>query len=166
MIVLLLLLAACDESTETTYTQYNGEDDSVVIQVGADTEYTMDDLGNEVVVDASTTLSSTSGEYQLGIGSVSPASGPIGTVHTVRVELDEDYDSDVDRVSIRTSSGDRGEDEYDLDEDSAGEGLWTLELTSYGEEGEVREDTLTFRLWQADETSSTGDDSGDGFSIF
>lgn len=166
MTVLLLLLAACDESTETTYAQYNGEDDAVVIQVGVDTEYTTDDLGNEVVVDATTTLSSTSGEFQLGIGSVSPGSGPIGTIHTVRVEIEDDYDGDVDRVSIRTDSGERGEDEYDLEEDSAGEGLWTLELTSYGEEGEVREDTLTFRLWQAEETSSTGDDSGDGFTLF
>ena len=54
----------------------------------------------------------------------------------------------MDRVSVRTSSGERGEDEYDLVQDSAGDGFWLLQIESVGEEGEQRTDTFELRLWQ------------------
>jgi hypothetical protein len=59
----------------------------------------------------------------------------------------------VDRVSIRTRSPGRGEDEYDLIQDSADEGYYKLTITSAGTADEQREDTLTVRLWQAEETT-------------
>lgn len=171
-LVLVAALAACDSSTETTYDQYNADDNAVTVQVGVETVYQTDDNGDPLLDDAgdpvpeavSVTLTSTSGEFELGTASVSPSAGPIGTVHTARVELDDDYASNVDKVSIRTDSGDRGEDSYDLDADSTGEGVWTLEIRSYGEEGETREDTVTFLLYEAVETEE--EDTGEGFTLF
>jgi len=145
MSLVLLLLACKDE--EVTWTQYNATDDAVTVQVGA----------SELLPSVSTPLRSNTGAVEVGTGTVDPGGGPVGTLHTIRVELDEAYVDAVDRASVRTSSGDRGEDEYDLTADSAGEGLWVYTLESVGEEGEAREDVLTFRLWV-----QSGDDSGDG----
>jgi len=96
----------------------------------------------------STPLTSSTGEVEIGAATVSPGGGPVGTVHDVLVEVFDEYASDIARASVRTDSGDRGEDEYDLDADSTGEGIWKIEIQSVGEEGEVREDALTFRLWK------------------
>ena len=66
---------------------------------------------------------------------------------------------------MRTDSGDRGEDEYDLEADSADEGLFQIVLVSVGDEGESREDTFTIRVWEndsADSEDTTGSsDTGD-----
>jgi hypothetical protein len=104
----LALLFACVEDEEATYAQYNGDDESVSVEVGVDTRYVVEDDGTEVP---------------------------------------SDYAGDVDRVTVRTASDGRGEDEYELDRDSAGEGYWVFELESQGEEDEVRTDTLTFFLY-------------------
>jgi len=131
-------LLACEEDAEPTYEQYNADDESVAIEVGADEE----------LADVATSLHSSTGEVEIGAATVGPGGGPIGTLHTVIVEVFDEYASDIARASVRTASGDRGEDEYDLDADSTGEGIWKIEIQSVGEEGEVREDTLTFRLWK------------------
>lgn len=215
-----LLLVACDEESETTWDQYNGDTDHVSIDVGLDTRYvaegdaaadctaglTFDEAegprpppaadtggadtggadtggadtgdsgdsgdtggadtgdsgdtgdtgdsgdtgGDELVPEVSAVvLSSNTGAVSVGWGCVSPSAGPIGTVHQVKVRVAPDYKDAVERVSIRTASGDRGEDEYDLEKDATGEGYWVTELQSQGEPGEVRSDTFTFRLWQA-----------------
>jgi hypothetical protein len=68
-----------------------------------------------------------------------------------------DYSADVGRVSVRTDSGDREVDEFDLDVDSTGTGIFKAELRSVGAESETRTDTLTFRVW----TESSEGDSGD-----
>lgn len=138
--LLLVALLACSQDEETTYTQYNAEDNSVEVQVGSDT----------VLEAVSVTLTSNTGEVDIGTGTVDPGGGPIGTVHRVSVVLAESYASDVDRATVRTDSGDRGEDEYTLLADSAEEGVWAFELESSGEPGETRTDTLTFRLWTED----------------
>jgi hypothetical protein len=169
----LFTLIACDTSSETTYASFNADDNSVTISVGTETEYetdtagtlVLDDAGEPVPVSVSTTLTSTADEVELGTGSVSPSAGPVGTTHTVRVDLDEDYASDVDRVTIETSSGDRGTDTYELEADSAGDGVWVIQLVSYGEEGEVREDTMTFHLYEA-VTTTTEDSGAGGFTLF
>ncbi|MDP2316781.1 MAG: hypothetical protein Q8P41_28060 [Pseudomonadota bacterium] len=142
------LLAACTEPDEATYTQYNGDDDSVSVEVGVETRYVVADDGTESPETAQTELTSSTGAVVIGTGTVSPSAGPIGTFHTVIVEVDEEYAEDVDRVAVRTASGERGEDEYDLERDSTGEGYWVFELESQGEEGEQRTDTLTFLLYE------------------
>ena len=76
---------------------------------------------------------------------------PVGTLHTVTVEVLDDYAEDVDRATVVTASDGRGKDEYDLDRDSAGEGIWVFELNSVGEDDEVRTDTFTFRLYEEEE---------------
>jgi hypothetical protein len=92
----------------------------------------------------------------IGSATVSPGGGPIGTTHDLVVVIDDAYEDKVDRVSVRIDAGDRGEDEYDLDRDSADEGYYKLSMVSVGEEGEVREDRFTIKVWDED-----GDADGD-----
>jgi len=146
----LALLFACSEDVEATYVQYNGDGDSVQIDVGSPTRYVTDEDGNEVVETASTVLTSSTGSIEVGTGTADPSAGPVGSLHRVVVVIDDAYVSDVDRVAVQTDSGARGSDSYDLERDSAGEGVWVFELESVGEEDETRTDTFTFRLYQAE----------------
>lgn len=151
----LLLLLACQREEEVTYSQFNGPDDSLIIQVG------IDELLDPISVD----LSSSTGEVVVGDATVDPGGGPLGTDHAVVVEVYNDWEHIVDRVSVRLDSGDRGEDEFELEQDSADEGVWKTTIRSTGSEGEVREDTLTVRCWDEDgdedgEGSSSSDDTG------
>jgi hypothetical protein len=149
----LVALLACTPDEEVTYAQFNADDNSVEVEVGVDTRYVLSDDGvTEVPESVETVLTSNTGTVEIGTGTVTPSAGPIGTVHEVSVEIADDYAADVDRVTVRTSSGDRGEDEYDLDRDSTGEGYWVYELESVGEEGEQRTDTLTFLLYEEVDT--------------
>ena len=61
---------------------------------------------------------------------------------------------------------DLGEDEFELEQDSADEGVWKLALVSAGSADEVREDTLTVRCWDQDgdddaEAGTSTDDTGE-----
>jgi len=132
----MVLLFGCVE-TEAEWVQYNAADDSIEISVGV----------ADVEEEATVSLYSSTGLLEIGTATVSPAGGPIGTEHAILVDVFADYENDVDRVSVRTSSESRGEDEYDLDADTASEGLYATSLISVGETEEVRTDTLTFRLW-------------------
>lgn len=134
-------LVACNKDDEVEYTQFNADDDEVTIEVGVDEE--LDPV--------ETALNSSTGEVEIGWAEVRPGGGPIGTEHEIVVIVDDDYEDIVDKVTVRTDSGDRGEDEYDLDQDSADEGYYKVTLVTVGEEGEMRDDTLTFRLWDAEE---------------
>ena len=128
----------------------NAQTDQISIQVGT-----------EDVLDAvSISLYSTTGTVEVGTATVNPGGGPIGTEHTLTVEIFDDWEDDVNRVSVRTDSGERGEDEYDLTPDSADEGLYQEVLVSVGTEGETREDIFTIRVWEEDTTSDT-EDEGD-----
>lgn len=140
---LALGLVACDESTSTSWVQFNADGDSVTVSVGA----------ADVLPAVSTTLHSSTGEVEVGSASVDPGGGPIGTTHTVLVSVASDYAADVGRVSVRTSSDSRGEDEFDLEADSTGTGIFKLEMQTVGDAGETRDDTLTFRLWTAEADS-------------
>jgi len=130
-------LSACGGDEEVAYEQFNSRDDTVEIQVGVEEE--LDDL----LID----LHSNTGEVIVGEADVSPGGGPSGTIHEIVVRVDDAFEEIVDRVSVRTSSGARGDDEYDLEPDFADEGFYKLELQSVADEGEVRTDTLTIRLW-------------------
>lgn len=148
-LALVPLLLACKKDEEVTYSQFNADGDQVTIQVG------VDDVLDPVVGE----LSSSTGEVVVGEIEVDPGGGPVGTEHAVVVEIFDDWENIVDRVSVRLSSPGRGEDEFDLDQDSADEGVWKLTLVSVGSEDEQREDTLTVYAWDID-----GDDDADGGS--
>ncbi len=148
LVFALLLGSACNGSDEIEWIQFNAEDDTVTIQVGVD----------EVQDTVSTVLHSTSGQVEVGVASVDPGGGPIGTEHFVVVEVYDDYEDTVGRATVRTDSGDRGEDEYEMDPDSADEGIYTTTLISVGDDGEHRSDILTFRLWY--DSSLDSQDSG------
>jgi len=146
-------LGACAGDQDAEWRQWNATDDLVPISVGID----------EVQDPVEVPLRSSTGEVEVGTARVTPGGGPIGTLHDVVVIVDDEYADVVDRASVRTDSGDRGEDEYDLERDSAEEGVYKLTIVSDGAEGEIREDIFTFRLWdevvaaEEDETSTEDD---------
>ncbi len=140
----------CQKDTEPNWVQFNGSDDSVTIEVGAA------DLLDPVVVDLTSSVTS----LVVGSATVTPGGGPVGTEHTLLVVVEDEWENDVERVTVRTESGDRGADEYELEPDPADEGYYGLVIVSVGEEGEQRSDELTFRLWYDSEEVSTGDDTG------
>ena len=140
------LLLACTAEEEPVYEQFNAPDDILTVEVGA----------AELLPPVSIELWSNTGELPVGSASVDPGGGPGGTIHSIVVEVSDDYQDIVDRASVRTDSGERGEDEYDMVRDYADEGIYKLEIQSVADEGEIRTDTLTIRLW--DETS--GGDTG------
>lgn len=142
----MLSLLSCGDEDTVSYVRFNGDDDIVTISVG------VADLLDDITID----LHSTTGEVVIGSAVVSPGGGPIGTTHDVVVVISDDYEDKVDRVSVRVDSGDRGEDEYDLERDSADEGYYKLSMVSVGDDGEVRDDTFTIKVWDED-----GDSDGD-----
>ncbi len=148
-VLLALSLLGCSGDEAVTWSQFNGTDDSLTIDVG------VADVEPAVSVD----LSSTTGEVVVGTATVDPGGGPLGTEHDVVVEVFDDYQDIVDRVSVRLTSDQRGDDEFELDQDSADEGVWKTTIVSVGSEDEVRQDTLTVRCWDQD-----GDDDGSGSS--
>jgi hypothetical protein len=93
-------------------------------------------------------LTSSTGLVVLGTATVSPAGGPVGTIHELSVVIDDEYEESVGRVTVRTDSGERGKDEYELEGDSADEGYWKITLVSAGDSDEVREDSFTIRLFE------------------
>lgn len=149
-LLLLVALGACTADDETTYEQFNADDDEISISVGVD-------LLDAVSVD----LHSTTGEVVIGTASVDPGGGPVGTEHTILVEIADDYEEMVDRVSVRAKAEGRGDDEYDLQGDSADEGLYKKTLVSQGEEGETREDTFVIRVWDIVDDTDGQSDTGD-----
>ena len=159
LVLPLLGASDCGSKDEDTYVQFNADDDTLTIDVGTE------DVGEAVSID----LHSTTGSVVIGTATVDPSSGPIGTEHTITVEIFDAYENMVDRVSVRTDSGDRGEDEYDLVGDSADEGFYKLTLVSVGDEGETRQDSFTVRVWDieddddgepGDTAQDTGSDTG------
>jgi len=151
---LLALVAAsgCKKDDEATYTQFNAENENLEIDVGAAKKAPAE----TIVLYSSTNL------VTVGTASVDPSGGPIGTEHVIVVIVEDAYENVVDRVSVRTESPERGEDEYDMDPDSADEGFYKLTLVSVGEPDEVRTDTFTIRLWdEDDDEDSGGKDTGE-----
>ena len=145
-----LLGSTCQGDEEPSWVQFNGSDDQVTIQVGA----------AEELDPVSTELHSSVTGIVVGSATVTPGGGPIGTQHSILLVVDDEWENEVGRATVRTDSGDRGKDEYDLLSDPADEGYYGLELISQGSEGEVRSDTLTFRLWcDANDAESSGDDT-------
>jgi hypothetical protein len=150
-VLLLVAASGCNKDSAPTYTQFNEDDENLTIDVGAAKKEPAKSIE----------LYSSTGEVTVGIATVDPGGGPIGTEHVIVVEVENAYENIVDRVSVRTNSAERGEDEYDMDPDSADEGFYKLTLVSVGKPGEVRTDTFTIRLWdEDDDEDSAGKDTG------
>jgi hypothetical protein len=133
----LLLLGACKKDDEVVLVQFNG-DDMLVVCVGEDP-----DCAPVGEID----LTSTNGSTLIGTASVDPASGPVGTLHTISVDVDDTWEEDVIQVSA-DFIGNRGEQAWDLQRDSADHGTWEIEVESLGAEEEAREDQIFLRLYQ------------------
>ena len=141
-IVPLLLVLSCEDEETGTYVQFNNSEDTMVIYVGS-----------EIMDPHTVELTSSTGDNIVGQATVNPQGGPCGTEHTITVVVNDAYEDQVSRVTVLTDSGDRGQDEYDLEQDSADEGYFKLDLQSSGEDGETREDILSFRLYEFVEDS-------------
>ena len=159
-LAIALPLVACKGDEEVEYEQFNADADSIEVEVGVES------LLDPRVAD----INSSTGEVVIGSVEVDPGGGPVGTNHDVVVIINDDWEGEVDRVSVRTAPPDDdrvvAEDEYDLTQDSADEGYYKTTLESVGEPGEVRTDTFTIRVWRivsdgTDGTDGTGG-TGDG----
>lgn len=143
--LLFASLASCPG--DANWDRFNGLEDELSL------ELTSDAVGDAVTTD----LNSTTGAVVVGTATIDPGSGPSGTRHVVLVDVDDEFEETVGRVSIFVDAGSRGREEFELVRDSADIGIWEVELESFGEEGETRTDTVSFRLWQLREGSSTAD---------
>lgn len=145
--LIALLVAGCTTDEDAGWVAFNAEDQALTVQV----------RDGEPSTDVATiTLTSTTGAVEVGSASVDPDAGPVGTIHTVSVDVLEDYEEEVTRVTLE-SVGERGEQRHTLVRDSADLGLWVVEIQSLGAEGESREDELVVRLWRDAEDGETGD---------
>jgi len=138
--MLLLGTFGYNGDTETTWVRFNAPDDEVDVQVGGD-------LLDPVTID----LWSTTGAVLVGDASVDPGGGPVGTDHGVAVNVLDDWEEVVGRVTVTTRTDDRGEEEHVLRQDSADHGYWHVVLTSVGTEGEQRTDVFDVALLVAEE---------------
>jgi hypothetical protein len=139
----LVALVACKKDDEIVLTQFNGDDDILVVCVGED---------SGCVPVGEIDLHSTNGSTLIGTASVDPPSGPVGTLHTVSVDVDDEWEDEVLLVTAQFLS-DRGEQTWDMQQDSANHGNWEVEVESLGEPDEVREDAIKLRLYQDDGTT-------------
>lgn len=130
-----LFLSGCE--TEASWVRFNAEDALSV-------EITAEEVGEAV----SAELHSTSGQVVVGAITVDPGAGPVGTLHTVTVEILDDWEEVVGKVTLSTDSGARGIEEHELVRDSADHGFWSRELRSEGADGEVRTDRFSALLWR------------------
>ncbi len=134
--LLALTVLGCNQD-DLTYDQVNATDDVVAIEVGA-----------ELLPAVTLELHSSTGQVVIGQVTVDPGGGPADTEHEVFVDMDDDYVGLVDHASVETESDGRGSRAFDMDPDSAEEGLFKLVIVSVAEEGEARTDSFTIQLWE------------------
>ncbi len=140
--------AGCNQEADV-WVQFNGDDDVADLEVTAS-----DAVGDPLAVD----LTSSTGTVLIGDVWIDPGAGPVGTEHQITLSVAEEFEERVAVAQIEVTS-DRGAHSYEMVQDSAEGWRWVLSLTSLGLEGEVRTDTLRFRLFEvvpADETNSGG----------
>lgn len=130
--------------------RFNNESDEIRVEVT-----TSSDTGDSVTAD----LMSTTGAIVVGVVTVEPGSGPVGTLHTVTIDIDDEYEDIVVRASLSIDAGVRGLDDFLLTRDSADDGLWRLELESSGVEGEERTDVFAVELFEVDDGTSVDTDT-------
>jgi hypothetical protein len=155
---LLLLGGGCNKDAESVWVEFNAPNQTLSVEVLPAGSPMGDDLTLELL--------SNLGRTVVGEALVSPGSAPVGTSHLVAVDVLDDFEELVGRVTvivdtqaIKDLDGDgepdsRGEGEFELRRDSADPGAWALTLQSLGGEDERRTDRLTIVLWQEEELST------------
>ena len=145
----LFLISGCGGEEETEYGLFNCEEDETVVYVGIDEVWTGDACGG---VDSIPLRSSRcelpddlDGNEVSGSTSAPVWSNRNGTPSGAAQPI---YKEEVDRASVVIDSPGRGVEEYDMDPDSADEGLYKLTLVSVGSEGELRNDVVRIKLWE------------------
>ncbi|MCB9685705.1 MAG: hypothetical protein H6735_11750 [Alphaproteobacteria bacterium] len=150
-----MLAAAGCKKDEITWVPFNLEDQTLVVDVLPE--------GSAVGDPVSLELLSNLGRTVVGQATIDPGSGPVGTEHVIMVDVLDDFEAIVGRVTVGVNpeatkdlDGDgeiesRGSDEYELQQDSADPGAWQVTVMSLGSSDEQREDVFTINLWQPDE---------------
>ena len=155
LLCLLPLVVACNGDDEITYQQFNSNNDLISVEVGVE----------ELLPPVTEDITSSTGEVVIGTVTIDPGGGPVGTNHSIVAIIDDDWETQVDRVSVLPyplDVEDAGTFEYDLEQDSADEGYYKTILESVGDAGEVRTDTFLVRVWQIESGGTDGTDSTDG----
>jgi hypothetical protein len=150
-VALFIGISGCGSDEGPAYNLFNCEDDFTLIYVGIPEVWTDDACDGVDTIElrsSSCELPGNENANLVGTADISPCGGPIGTQHQIVVRVNSLYKDQVDRVSVRLNSGERGEDEYDMNPDSADEGLYKLTLESVGSAGELRNDTIHIKLWE------------------
>lgn len=149
--LLLCLAPACNEDETLGLVRFNNPADTLTVQVTA-----AGDVGEPI----ETNLRSNTGSVIVGMATIDPGSGPVGTDHQVQVWVEPDYQDRVIRSRV-VATGERGEQIHPMQRDSAEPRLWQLQLRSYGSEGEVRSDTFAIELWRAADPTEEPDREDD-----
>lgn len=153
--LLLAVGAAGCTADEIVWVPFNAEDQALEVQVLP----TGSEVGEAVAID----LMSNLGLTNVGVAGIDPGSGPVGTEHLVTVEVFDEFEGYVGRVTVGVNpqaiedlDGDgevesRGAEEYELLQDSADPGSWALTVQSLGRDDERRDDRFVIVLWQPEE---------------
>ena len=142
----IVLSMGCDGEKKLVWSQFNGTDDALRIDVGGALP-----AADPVVCDdglACIELHSRVQDAVVGDATVEPSSGPVGTEHRVIVVVGDEWADLVDRVTVAVD-GNRGVGIFVLERDPANIGAWGLSLESLGLKNEAREDVWTVELWQS-----------------
>ncbi len=143
-------LLACGDD-ELVPELFNADDQDITVLV-------QPECTDEELAPASLTLLSNVAKREIGIASVSPGCGPVGTDHDIVVEVFDDWQELVDEarvvaipeaVSDLDGDGERDARDratYTLERDLSDIGLFALELRSLGAADEAREDRWRIRL--------------------
>ncbi len=140
----------CSDSNNEQYDLFNCQDDFTLLYVGTPEVWTgesCEGVDNISLRSASCDLPEDSNGNPVGTADITPCGGPIGTEHQIVVRVNNLYKDQVDQATVSISSGDRGEQECMMTPDSADEGLYRLTLVSTGSDDEVRNDTVSIKLW-------------------
>ncbi len=153
--LLFVVAASGCTADEIVWVPFNAEDQNLeveVLPVGSE-------IGEPITID----LMSNLGLTNVGVAGIDPGSGPVGTEHLVTVEVFDEFEGYVGRVTVGVNpeatedlDGDgevesRGSEEYEMLQDSADPGSWALTVQSLGSDDERRDDTFTIVLWQPEE---------------
>lgn len=151
-LALVGLSAACNPDAKSVWVEFNAPNQTLQVEVLP--------AGSDVGDDLTLELLSNLGRTVVGEALVSPGSGPVGTEHLLAVDVLDDFEDLVGRVTVVVETGavkdldgdgepdSRGEGEYELAQDSADPGAWALTLQSLGGDREHRTDRFTVILWE------------------